>query len=158
MKEILESSNRLLIAKYDAYYIRFKGGQHAEIPCDLRITKEEAEKIMGKPDVLDHILNAYQKKMRWTAETFIQSGLEEYLFYEGKYTLREISLMMERLNRYARIKDEMYESIMYEAFPVNGAYRVGSKIAKDFFDENSPSVGLAYIKLLEYAEMQEGIG
>ena len=64
MKEILRHLNKKLISKYDKYYIRFIGGQYAEIPCDIKITNSEADNIIDNPEYILDVFNDYRKKYR----------------------------------------------------------------------------------------------
>lgn len=152
MKEVLKYSNKTLIIKYGNYYIRFMGGQYVELPCDIKITKAEAEKIIRNPDALMDIFNAYKEQMVWSVESFIQMGLEEYLYNVENYSKEKINCMITKLNQYENIKYEMYECIMKEEFPVSGSVRICGKTAKDFSENATISVGRAYILLLESLE------
>lgn len=154
MKEVLRCLNRQLIIKYDNYYIRFIGGQYSEIPCDVKITKAEAEKIVNNPDTIVQVLDDYKGRIPWTASTFIQSGIEDYLYYEENYSKEDIVLITNRLDRYKRIKNEMYQSIMFEEFPVSGLVQICGKTAKDLGKERNLHIGKAYLLLLELAEKE----
>ena len=151
MKEILNHLNKKLISKYDQYYIRFIGGQHAEIPCDIKITNSEADNIIDNPEYILDVFNDYRKKTPWSVNAFIKSGLEDYL-YEENYSNSEVEQIIIRLNKFEEIKYEMYESVITEEFPVSGLVRVLGKTAKDIYEEKQLSIGDSYLELLKLAE------
>lgn len=106
-----------LIQKYGRYYIRFMGGQYEGYPCDLLITNEEASMIQTQKDTLKTVLNTHKKQMKWTKETFVYSGLKDYLSYECGFNEATIQSMMVKLNAHKDIQLAFYETIMYEKFP-----------------------------------------
>ena len=152
MKEIVNYANKRLIIKYDNYYIRFIGGQYAELPCDIKITKQEAESIIDNHSLIDDVINDYRKKMIWSVSTFIQMGLEDFLEREN-HSKNDIEQIISSLNEFEEIKYEMYESIMNEEFPKCSLVQVNGKTAKDLSEENSVSIGESYLLLLELAKM-----
>jgi hypothetical protein len=139
------------IIKYDDYYIRFIGGQYTELPCDIKISKDEAEKIISNPSYINKIFNDYRKRIPWTSDTFIQIGFEDF-FKRSNYSKEETDDIICRLNKFNDIKIEMYESIMLEKFPVCGLVEKKGKTAKDFNEERGTSIGESYLLLLELAE------
>lgn len=151
MEEVLRCLGKCLIIKYDDYYIRFIGGQYTELPCDIKIKKYEAEKIISNPSHINEVFNEYRKRIPWTSDTFIQMGFEDYL-KRSNYSREEIDDIICRLNKFEDIKIEMYESIMLEKFPVCGLVQKQGKTAKDFSDERGTSIGESYLLLLELAE------
>lgn len=151
MKEILNHLNKKLIIKYDKYYIRFIGGQYAEIPCDIKITNEEANSIIDDPAYILEVFNDYRKKIPWSVNVFVKSGLKDYLS-ENNFSDSEIEQIIIRLNKFENIKFEMYESIITEEFPVSSLVRVFGKTARDIYEEKQLSIGQSYLELLKLAE------
>ena len=73
MKEILKYFGLRLISKYEDFYIRFIGGQYTELPCDIKITKVEAEKIIDNPACIKDIFNKYRKIIPWNFYFFLKN-------------------------------------------------------------------------------------
>lgn len=151
MKEILNYLNKRLIFKYNKYYIRFIGGQYTEIPCDIKITNSEAESIIDNPEHIMNVFNEYRKKIPWSVNVFVKSGLEDYL-YEENFSDSEVEQIIIRLNKFEDIKFEMYESVMTEVFPVSSLVQVLGKTARDIYEEKQLSIGESYLELLRLAE------
>lgn len=131
MEIILKNNQLSLIKKYGHYYIRFIGGMMDEIPCDCEISKEEAELIMQNNNEISTVLGKYKKIILWTLQYFIQSGIEDYMRYEANMSEAHIEKNIEKLNRHEDIKVELYETIMYEAFPIQGAIEVQGYSAEE---------------------------
>lgn len=47
MEILVNLEGKMLIKKYDHYYIRFIGGAHEELSCDLLVSDEDAENIIA---------------------------------------------------------------------------------------------------------------
>lgn len=103
MKTITNYNNRYLIRKYDRYYIRFIGCQYVELPCDILITEEDAEKIIENQKLMDDIFKQYKKNITWTMDNFIQNGLKDFMIYDGNYTNVEADKLIALLNEYENI-------------------------------------------------------
>ena len=148
MKIIINYNNRSLIRKYDRYYIRFIGGQYVELPCDILITEEEANKIIENPKTMDEIFISYKNSVAWTMENFIQNGLKDFLIYDGNNTNEEADKLIEVLNEYENIKYEMYECGMTGRYPTNSAVKVGTVTAEMIANEKHLTACKAYTSLL----------
>ena len=151
MREILKYSHKKLIKKYNDYYIRFMGGQYSSLPCDIKVTLKEANEIINNPQAIVEIFNVYRGKVQWTINSFIESGLVDYLSNE-EYPSEEIKDIIRRLDKCEEIKFEMYESIMIGEFPVSGLVQICGKTAKDITKENDLDIGKSYLLLLELKE------
>lgn len=46
--------------KWNGYYIQFRGGQMDDLPCEIRITSEEAAKIKKNKEKIREILDKYK--------------------------------------------------------------------------------------------------
>ncbi len=124
MEKILEYKGLTLIKKYEHYYIRFIGGQREEFPCDLAITNKEAMSIISSNELIKTIRDEYKKKVEWTSRYFVNSLLNDYMFYESNMSEKRIKANIDKLNRHEDIKFELYETIVYNKFPVAGAIQV----------------------------------
>lgn len=111
MELIAKHKGLKLIKKYGQYYIRFVGGQHEEIPCDLRITNEEALTIISRNEELKTVIEAYKKQIRWTRDYFVDSGIKDYLFYECGLSEVAIERILKKLDTH-NIKMEFYCNFM----------------------------------------------
>lgn len=151
MIEVLTCLGLRLIYKYEDYYIRFIGGQYSETLCDIKITQAEADEIIDNPSYIREIFNKYRKIIPWTVDSFIHMGLEDY-FERKKYSKKEIEKIINRLNEFKDIRNEMYESIIMEQFPVCSLVKKKGKTAKDISIEKGTSIGESYLLLLELAE------
>jgi hypothetical protein len=148
MENILNYNNRSLIRKYDNYYIRFIGGQYVELPCDVLITREEAEKIIENQKSMDDIFKQYKNNIAWTMDNFIKNGLKDFMIYEGNYTNEEADNLFAILNEHENIKYEMYECGMTGKFPENSAVKVGNVTAKMIATAENLSICESYVSLL----------
>lgn len=124
MELVLEYKRLSLIKKYDKYYIRFIGGQREEYPCDLAISNKEAMSIISSNEAIKNVRDEYKKKVEWTTRYFIDSFLADYMFYECNMSEKRINANIDKLNRHVDIKFELYETLIYEKFPVAGAITV----------------------------------
>lgn len=148
METITNYNNRSLIRKYNRYYIRFIGGQYVELPCDILITTEEAENIIGNQKAMDEIFKLYKNNIAWTMDNFIQKGLKDFMIYDGNYTNEEADKLIAVLNEHENIKYEMYECGMTGEYPTNSAVKVGNVTAETIANEKHLSACKAYIALL----------
>lgn len=70
--------------KWNGYYIRFMGEQMDDLPCEIRITSEEAAKIKKNKEAIREILDKYKDgRIPWTEEFFMNSGIVDYLLFKG---------------------------------------------------------------------------
>lgn len=124
MELILEYKGLSLIKKYNKYYIRFVGGLREGYPCDLAITNKEAMSIISSNEAMKNVIDEYKKKVEWTSRYFINSFLADYMLYECNMSEKRINANMDKLNRHGDVKIELYETLIYEKFPVAGAIKV----------------------------------
>jgi hypothetical protein len=152
MEQILEYKGLSLIKKYDHYYIRFIGGQREEFPCDLAISNKEAMSIISSNELIKNIRDEYKKKVEWTSRYFIDSLLNDYMFYESNMSEKRIKANIDKLNRHEDIKFELYETIVYDKFPVAGALQVHGYTAESLNKTTHLSVLGAYNYLIYLRE------
>ena len=154
--EIILKENRLyLIKKYGQYYIRFIGGMMDEMPCDCKLSEEEAELIIQNSGEISNILDEYEKRLPWTPDYFIHSAIEDYMRHEVNMSDARIEKNIDKLNRHEDIEMELYETIMYEAFPVQGAVKVQGYSAEELKNKTRLTTLGAYNYLIYLREEPE---
>lgn len=149
MEVVLENSNMKLIVKYNNYYIRFNGGQYVELPCDVRINNEDASEIIREPSYLIEVFEKYRKNITWTMETFLRSGLTDFIRENSSMTNQSIDLFYGRLSKHEDIKYEMYEYAMTEVFPTSSAVKVNGRTAQQICEEEKVEPYEAYLCMVE---------
>ena len=152
MEQVLEYKGLSLIKKYDKYYIRFIGGQREEYPCDLAISNKEAMSIISSNETIKTVRDEYKKKVEWTSRYFIDSFLSDYMFYESNMSEKRIKANIDKLNRHEDIKFELYETLIYEKFPVAGAITVCGYTAEFLKNTTHLSILGAYNFLIYICE------
>ena len=152
MEQVLEYKGLSLIKKYDKYYIRFIGGQREEYPCDLAISNKEAMSIISSNETIKNVRDEYKKKVEWTSRYFIDSFLSDYMFYESNMSEKRIKANIDKLNRHEDIKFELYETLIYEKFPVAGAITVCGYTAESLKNTTHLSILGAYNFLIYIRE------
>ncbi len=155
MEIILEYKETKLIKKYGLYYIRFSGGRMADIPCDLKISKDEIKIIKDSPEKIKEVRDLYKKKVPWTEEYFVNSALEDYFCYELEFSDKKIKSNMEKLDRHKDIKFELFETITNDSFPKASAINVCGYTAKKLKEETKLSILGVYNYLIYRREDEE---
>lgn len=152
MKQILECNDLKLIEKYSKFYIRFLGGQHEEVYCDLLITNDEANEIIDNPEKIINIRDDYKKKIDWTRSYFVDSYLKDFMKYECGMSDKNISSNMDKLDHHQDIKRELYETVFYRKYPYSAEIKVCGYSAKQLYEETYLSVLGAYNYLIYLRE------
>ena len=149
MKEVCRYNFLNLVFIYNNYYIRFTGGMHTELICDIKISESEADKIIKKPKKMQEVFDDYKSRLAWNEETFLISGLRDFISHESNLDNMEIESLLVKLNENKDIKLEMYDTSKYESFPVNSAIKIDGVTAEDLYKEGNITRCEAYIKLLK---------
>lgn len=152
MELVLEYKGLSLIKKYDKYYIRFIGGQREEYPCDLAISNKAAMSIISSNEAIKNVRDEYKKKVEWTSRYFIDSFLTDYMFYECNMTKKQINDNIDKLNRHQDIKFELYETLIYEKFPISGAITICGYTAELLKKSTNLSILECYNFLIDILE------
>lgn len=118
-QSILSVNGIELIQKYGKYYIRSLGGMHEEHPYDLQITKDEANQILSDHEKIKEVRDSYKSKISWNFQTFIDFVIVDFLVHESCMPEKRAHENLEKLSRHKDIKMELYETIMYEVFPLH---------------------------------------
>ncbi len=153
MNIIVKYEGIKLIKKYGLFYIRFKGKD--DIPCDLKITDDEAKTIIDNPKMIKEIRNVYKSKISWTEEYFVNSFLKDYFLYELALKENRIEPTIKKLNRHEDIKFELYETIIYDSFPKSSAIKVCGYTAKKLKEETKLNILGVYNYLIYLREDKE---
>ena len=90
-----------------------------------------------------------------TDDILIDNYLKEYLENESEYTKEEISAIFELLNKYNDIKLELYESLIFEAFPLGKFIRVNGYSALHICWSQKKSMFDSYMELIRLRETQD---
>lgn len=152
IEKILEHEGLSLIKKYDKYYIHFIGGQREEYPCDLAISNEEAMSVISSNENIKLIRDEYKNKVEWTSKYFIDSYLADYMSHECNMSKDRFQANIAKLNRHEDIKFELYETLIYEKFPITGAITVCGRTAESLKNTTHLSILGAYNFLIYMRE------
>lgn len=152
METIVNFEGKMLIKKYDQYYIRFTGGAHEELLCDLLISNKDAMEIVADNSKISKVFSEYEKKTEWTKAYFVDSAIKDHMFYACHMSEKRIEKGIEKLNRHQDIKMEFYRTLMREAFPKNRAITVEGYTAQQLNETTHLTVMGAYNYLIYLRE------
>ncbi len=152
MEVITEFHNKKLIKKYNNFYLRFIGGAYEEIPCDIKLSEDEYLSIRNSEEMIDSIFRDKKKEIPWNMDFFIDEGLKDYLSNEGGILLGDLQSYLSRLQMQEDIRFEMYETAMYETYPVASAIKVNGYSAEQISKSEGINACSAYLRLLEMRE------
>ena len=152
MKILVNLNDKTLIKKYDHYYIRFTGGAHEELLCDLKISDEDAEDIIADNSKLLKVFSDYEKNIKWTKNYFVDSVIKDHLYYAYHMYGKRIEKEMEKLDRHQDIKMEFYRTLMKEEFPKSRAISVEGYTAQQLKETTKLTVLGAYNYLIYLRE------
>ena len=149
---ITNLDGKTLIKKYDRYYIRFIGGAHEELLCDLLISDEDAKDILTDNSKISDVFSDYEKNIKWTKNYFVDSAIKDHMLYVCHMYGDRITKEIEKLNRHQDIKMEFYRTLMREAFPKNRAITVEGYTAQKLTETTRLTVLGAYNYLIYLRE------
>ena len=84
MNVLKEYKGYQLIERYDKTYIRFWGGREEDMPCEIPVSKADAERIISDASVIDELLSIAKTKIEWTDNSFYKIGITEYILHHMK--------------------------------------------------------------------------
>lgn len=120
MNVLKEYKGYQLIERYDKAYIRFWGGREEDMPCEIPVSKADAERIKSDASVIDELISVAKTQIEWTANSFYRIGIVEYILHRMKLSQTRAEKSYEKIARYADIRKEFYQYIMDdEVFPSN---------------------------------------
>lgn len=152
IETLVNLDGKTLIKKYDRYYIRFTGGTHEELLCDLLINNEDAMDILADNSKISEVFSDYEKNINWTKNYFVDSAIKDYMLYACHMYGERITKEIEKLNRHQDIKMEFYRTLMKEAFPKNRAITVEGYTAQKLIGITRLTVLGAYNYLIYLRE------
>lgn len=155
MQKLVKYDDMELISKYNKYYIRFWDAQMHRHPYDLEVSTKDADIIFTNKAMIRPVRDSYRNGLQWTDGILIDNYLKEYLENESEYTKEEISAIFELLNRYNDIKLELYESLIFEAFPLGKFIRVNGYSASHICWSQKKSMFDSYMELIRLRETQD---
>ena len=152
MEIIVNLEGKMLIKKYDRYYIRFTGGTHEELLCDLLISNKDAMDIVADNSKISRVFYEYARKTEWTKAYFVDSVIKDHMFYACHMSEKRIEKGIEKFKRHQEIKIEIYRTLMRETFPKNRAIIVEGYTAEQLNETTHLTVMGAYNYLIYLRE------
>ena len=117
LKILKEHKGYQLIERYNKRYIRFLGGRDENMPCEFPITQEQSDKAIERTELIEEYISQFKKKVFWSAETFFEIGIMEYIINALGKNQEYAKKAYEKLCKYQDIRNEFYNYVMNEEFP-----------------------------------------
>ena len=112
MHILAEYKGNLLIERYGKNYIRFFGGRDGNIPCEFPVSKNDADRIIDMPSMIEYTIMSAKNFILWTIESFYKIGIKEYLLYNMKLSEKRAEESYNKIKDYDIILNEFYYYIM----------------------------------------------
>jgi hypothetical protein len=155
MKVLKEYNTCQLIERYNKPYIRFIGGMQDSMVCEFPITKEQADQAIENPSLIDKYISEENKKVEWTAESFYEIGITEYIVNALNNSEEYAKKAYEKLSKYEDIRNEFYYYVMNEEFPKEQAISVEGYTAENLCETTRLNPLGAYNYLIYLREEPE---
>lgn len=155
MQKLVKYDDMELISKYNKYYIRFWDAQMHRHPYDLEVSTKDADIIFANKTMIRPVRDSYRDGLQWTDNILIDNYLKEYLENESEYDEENILVMLKLLNKHNDIKLELYESLIFEAFPLGKFIRVNGYSALHICWSQKKSMFDSYMELVQLRENQD---
>ena len=155
MNVLKEYKGYQLIERYDKTYIRFWGGREEDMPCEIPVSKADAERIISDASVIDELLSIAKTKIEWTANSFYKIGITEYILHHMKLSQTRAEKSYEKIARYADIRKEFYQYIMDDEVFTSNPIKVEGFTAHHLATNYPLSALGAYNYLIYLREMPE---
>lgn len=97
MEKLLNTQKYDVIKKFSHYYIRFIGGQMMPIPCDIKITDNEKDRILEGKTSIENVISDYMQIIPWTQTEFMRRGFEDFFHYRFSMKFDEIEEIMAKV-------------------------------------------------------------
>lgn len=146
MEILSEYENLKLIKKYNTFYIRFSVGKNPFL-CDLKISNQQALKIITNKPMMKEILHEEKSKINLTKTYFIDTFLTDYLCLGRKIKRENLKEYMDYFSSFDDIKLEMYNSLINGHFPET-MIEVASYTAKRLYESTTLDVINSYSYLI----------
>ena len=131
LKILKEHKGYQLIERYNKRYIRFFGGRDENMPCEFPITQEQSDKAIERTELIEEYISQFKKKVFWSAETFFEIGIMEYIINALGKNQEYAKKAYEKLCKYKDIRDEFYNYIMNEEFSKENIIKVEGYTAEE---------------------------
>lgn len=155
MNVLKEYKGYQLIERYDKTYIRFWGGREEDMPCEIPVSKTDAERVISEASVIDELLSIAKTQIEWTANSFYKIGITEYILHHMKLSQTRAEKSYEKIARHADIRKEFYLYIMNDEVFTPNPIKVEGFTAQHLVTNYPLSVLGAYNYLIYLREMPE---
>ena len=155
MNVLKEYKGYQLIERYDKTYIRFWGGREEDMPCEIPVSKTDAERVISEASVIDELLSIAKTQIEWTANSFYKIGITEYILHHMKLSQTRAEKSYEKIARHADIRKEFYLYIMDDEVFTPNPIKVEGFTAQHLVTNYPLSVLGAYNYLIYLREMPE---
>ena len=148
MEIILEHENFKLVKRYNIFYINVSMGKENPFICEIKITNQEALKIITNKNIIKDTFSAYKTKSSWTKQFFINEFIKDYLHFGRKIKETEVSKYLDYFNSQKDIVLELYNTLITGAFPETNAVNVKGYTAKSLNETTNLDVINSYSYLI----------
>lgn len=155
MNVLKEYKGYQLIERYDKTYIRFWGGREEDMPCEIPVSKTDAERVISEASVIDELLSIAKTQIEWTANSFYKIGITEYILHHMKLSQTRAEKSYEKIARHADVRKEFYQYIMDDEVFTQNPIKVEGFTAQHLATNYPLSVLGAYNYLIYLREMPE---
>ncbi len=114
MEVLKEYKGYQIIRRYNKLYIRFYGGREEEMPCEIPISEEKYSLVLQSNEMIDEYVKEFKTQIVWTAESFYEIGITEFLINELNFDKEDAIKIYTRLNTHKELLNEIYYCIMKE--------------------------------------------
>ena len=125
------------------------------MPCEIPVSKADAERIISDASVIDELLSIAKTKIEWTANSFYKIGITEYILHHMKLSQTRAEKSYEKIARYADIRKEFYQYIMDDEVFTSNPIKVEGFTAHHLATNYPLSALGAYNYLIYLREMPE---
>lgn len=152
---VVRNGYERLICKYGRHYIRREMGEMMTELIDFPITDNEAHDIMEDLTTALSVQRAVMARLSGSREYYMKRYLLEYMQYDRGMSEKRAKETLEKLNRHEDVKNELYDTLINETFPVNTRLVVCGYKAEDIWRTQKLSVLGAYNYLIYLRENEE---
>lgn len=144
-----------LIRKYGRHYIRREMGEMMTELIDFPITNNEAHDIMEDLVAAISVQRAVMARLSGSREYYVDRYLLEYMQFDRGMSEKRAKETLEKLDRHEDIKNELYDTLINEAFPVSTRLVVCGYKAEDIWKTQKLSILGVYNYLIYLRENEK---
>lgn len=144
-----------LIRKYGRHYIRREMGEMMTELIDFPITNNEAHDIMEDLVAAISVQRAVMARLSGSREYYVDRYLLEYMQFDRGMSEKRAKETLQKLDRHEDVKNELYDTLINEVFPVNTRLVVCGYRAEDIWKAQKMSVLGAYNYLVYLRENEK---